>query len=62
MIKNDSPPLLRIFLALVFCACSNEDLETSSNPVVSLLKNDLKLDSLQRKILKLNIIGTHLVG
>jgi hypothetical protein len=58
MIKNDSPPsLLRIFLVLLFCACSNEDIETSATPsVVSLLKNDLKLNQFAKKNFETNTI------
>lgn len=51
------PHYLGIFLALVFCACSNEDLETSTTPsVVSQLKNDLNLDQFANKSFETNII------
>jgi hypothetical protein len=43
-------------LALVFCACSNEDLETSTTLGCELLKNDLKLDQFANKNFETNII------
>lgn len=43
-------------MALLFCACSNEDLETSATPsVVSQLKNDLKLDQFEMQNFAKNV-------